>query len=120
MLFTRLPSRPDEPRPGLTTGAITQSGTAQAGAAATITLAAGASATDSIYNGYGVRIISGPGAGQDRIISGYVGSTKVATLSAAWTTQPTSASTYEVFGFAVTNGASYNTNAFSTEFGAPA
>jgi len=101
-------------------GAVTQTGTAQAGAASTITLAAGATATDDIYNGYGVRITSGPGAGQDRIISDYVGSTKVATVSSAWTVQPTSASVYEVFGMAMTSGASYNPGAVVYELNQPA
>jgi len=102
-----------------TVGPVTQTGTAQAGAASTITLAAAASATDNIYNGYGVRITSGTGAGQDRIISGYVGATKVATVSAAWTVQPNSTSVYEVFGFAVTSGAAYSVNSFSHEEGQP-
>jgi hypothetical protein len=96
-------------------GVTTNTGTAQAGAASTITLAAGASAVDSTYNGYGVRITSGPGVGQDRIISSYVGSTKVATISSAWTVQPTSASVYEVFGLALTNAGTYNTVAFPLE-----
>jgi hypothetical protein len=78
------------------TGYVSNSGTAQAGAASTITLATGASATNNIYNGYGVYILSGAGAGQYRTISAYNGTTKVATVSVAWTTQPTSASTYVV------------------------
>jgi hypothetical protein len=73
-----------------------RSGTAQAGGASTITLDSGASATDDIYNGSTITITGGTGSGQTRIISDYVGSTKVATVSAAWTTQPTNSSTFSV------------------------
>jgi hypothetical protein len=72
------------------------SGTAQAGTSTTITLKSTASATDDIYNGMYVTITSGTGAGQIRIIEDYVGSTKVATITPAWTTTPTSASNYSV------------------------
>jgi len=68
------------------------SGAAQAGTSTTITLKSTASATDDIYNGMYVTITSGTGAGQIRIIEDYVGSTKVATVTPAWTTTPTSAS----------------------------
>jgi Tfp pilus assembly protein PilW len=68
--------------------------TAQLGSTATtLKLAANSSATDDTYNGP-VRIISGTGSGQARTITGYVGSTKVATVSTAWTTQPDASSTY--------------------------
>jgi hypothetical protein len=72
------------------------SGAAQAGTSTTITLKSTASATDDIYNGMYVTITSGTGAGQIRIIEDYVGSTKVATVTPAWTTAPTSASNYQV------------------------
>lgn len=68
--------------------------TAQAGGASTITLDASASATDSLYNGLAVLIISGTGAGQARVITGYVGSTKVATVTPAWVTNPSSSSVF--------------------------
>jgi hypothetical protein len=71
-------------------------GTAQAGGASTITLDASAIATDDIYNGSSVIIQSGTGVGQERVISDYVGSTKVATVSVAWTTQPDSTSVFTV------------------------
>lgn len=76
--------------------AVADTGTAQAGGASTITLRTEASAVDSTYNTHEVYINSGVGAGQRRVISGYVGSTRVATVSVAWAVQPTSASTYEV------------------------
>ena len=76
-------------------GATHHTGTAQAGAATTITLAAGASAQNDQYLDKEVEIIGGVGAGQVRNISGYVGATKVGTV-AAWTTVPTTASIYYV------------------------
>jgi len=74
-----------------------RSATAQAGAAGTITLDASASATDNLYNGAIVAIISGTGAGQARLITAYVGSTKVATISPNWTTNPSSSSIFVIF-----------------------
>jgi hypothetical protein len=71
-------------------------GTAQAGASTTITLASGESATDDFYNGMLVRITSGTGSGQVRRITDYVGSTKVATVDSAWTTTPDNTSVYRV------------------------
>jgi hypothetical protein len=76
--------------------AVLQAGTAQAGASTTITLASGASATNDQYNSRFVTITGGTGAGQVRTISDYVGSTKVATVSVAWTVTPDNTSTYEV------------------------
>lgn len=73
------------------------SGTAQAGGATTITLRSGASAVNDHYNECLVKIISGTGAGQIRTITGYVGSTKVATVS-TWTTNPDATSVYVVVG----------------------
>jgi hypothetical protein len=73
-----------------------RSGTAQAGASTTITLDAGALANDDIYNGATVTITGGTGSGQVRIISDYVGSTKVATVSTAWSTTPDNTSTFTV------------------------
>ncbi|MCU1381981.1 MAG: hypothetical protein JWL71_678, partial [Acidobacteria bacterium] len=58
---------------------VLHAGTAQAGAAGSITLAAGASAVDSIYVGETIAIYAGTGAGQTRVITAYVGATKVAT-----------------------------------------
>lgn len=73
------------------------SGTAQAGAAGTITLDTGASATNDLYNGMLVLIASGTGAGQTRLISDYVGATKVATIVPNWTTNPSSDSVFVLF-----------------------
>jgi hypothetical protein len=73
-----------------------RTGTAQAGASTTITLDGSASATDDIYNGSTVTITGGTGSGQVRVISDYVGSTKVATVSVAWATVPDNTSTFSV------------------------
>lgn len=73
----------------------TASGTASAGTSTTITLA-GASATDSLYVGETVAILAGTGAGQARIITAYVGSTKVATVAQAWATTPDNTSVFAV------------------------
>lgn len=73
-----------------------ESGTAQAGAASTLTLRSGASSTDQLYRYNVVSITSGTGAGQSRIITNYVGSTKVATVDEAWATNPDSTSKYVV------------------------
>jgi hypothetical protein len=72
------------------------SGSAQAGTSTTITLKSTASATNDIYNGMYVTITSGTGAGQIRIIEDYVGSTKVATVTPAWTVTPNGTSNYSV------------------------
>jgi len=71
-------------------------GVAQAGAATTITLAAGSSATDDFYNGWWLKITDGTGPNQVRQITDYVGATKVATVS-GWTTTPDNTSEYSLF-----------------------
>lgn len=77
-------------------GTSITTGTAQAGAALTITLAAGASAVDDAYVNYGIHITGGTGTGQWKMISDYVGATKVATVTAAWSVQPDNTSVYEI------------------------
>lgn len=74
-------------------------GTAQAGGASTITLDAGASATDNLYRGYLLKITSGTGSGQRGTIISYVGSTKVATIArkgdtSGWDTIPDNTSVF--------------------------
>jgi hypothetical protein len=68
----------------ITAAAVT--GTAQAGAANSITLAAGASSTDNIYVGMVISITSGTGNGHVGVITAYNGSTKVATVQASTAT----------------------------------
>jgi hypothetical protein len=55
-------------------------GTAQAGTTTSITLHAGASAVDDIYNGYWVKLTGGTGSTQVRRIKAYNGTTKVALI----------------------------------------
>lgn len=71
-----------------------RSATAAAGGASTITLDSSADPRDDYYNGARIYIYSGTGSGQIRTISDYVGSTKVATVSVAWGTQPDSTSVF--------------------------
>ena len=75
------------------------SGTAQAGGSSTITLDAGASATNNIYDNEVIFIRSGTGAGQSNIIASYVGSTQVATVSNAWATNPDNTSVFTIAAF---------------------
>lgn len=82
-------------------GRVLHSGTAQAGAASAITLDVGSSTTNDLYLYNIVSIISGTGAGQSRQISDYVGSTRVATVSLAWTVQPASDSVFQVVSLGV-------------------
>lgn len=83
----------------LTHGFSTETGTAQAGGATTITLASGENTNDDFYNGLFIEITSGTGNGQVNFITDYVGSTKVATVQNTWTTNPASDSAYSISGF---------------------
>ena len=69
-------------------------GTAQAGAAGSITLAAGSSNTPNFYRNMVVTTTGGTGAGQTRVITGYNGTTKIATVSSDWTTTPNNTTQY--------------------------
>jgi hypothetical protein len=73
-----------------------RNGTAQAGAAGSITLDSGAIATDNYYYDCWVLITSGAGAGQVREITGYVGSTKVASVSPNFTTATDATSVFTI------------------------
>lgn len=74
--------------------------TAQAGANGTITLNSGATATDDYYNGFVILVTGGTGVGQARLITDYVGSTKVASVSPNWATNPDATSTFILFPMA--------------------
>jgi len=69
-------------------------GTAQAGAAQTITLEAGASGTDQSYQANRIVLVGGTGQGQSRQVCYYKGSTKVATVDRPWTTNPDNTTVY--------------------------
>lgn len=72
-------------------------GTAQSGSTSTtIKLRAGASFSDEAYKNLSISIISGTGSGQVKTITGYVGSTRVATVNSAWTTTPNNTSVYKI------------------------
>lgn len=62
-------------------------GTVQAATATTVQLNAFFSSEDDFYNGMEIEIRSGANAGESRVITDYVGSTKTATV-AAWTVTP--------------------------------
>lgn len=93
---------------------VSESGTAQAGASTTITLRAGASATDNLYTDQWVFLTGGTGVGQVRRISGYVGATKIATVDAAWQTNPDNTSTYEVLASARTHASASDVDPWAT------
>jgi hypothetical protein len=83
------------------TGAVgsvySDSGTAQAGGASSITLAATADDANDVYKGAFVYLLSGTGSGQAaRLIDDYDGPTKVADVNVAWGTEPDSTSIYAV------------------------
>jgi hypothetical protein len=76
-------------------------GTAAAGASTTITLATTPTigrtyVDDDYYNNARIYIASGTGSGQTRTISDYAGSTRIATVSAAWGTNPDATSVYSI------------------------
>ena len=76
--------------------ATTHSGTAQAGASGTITLASGASGSNDTYNDMYILTTGGTGSGQSRKITDYVGSSKVADVSPNWAVTPSSDTTYQI------------------------
>ncbi len=91
---------------GISGAYVSDSGTAQAGAAGTITLRSGAVATDDYYNYQILTLTGNTGAGQARIISDYDGSTRVATVNGNWATPPDNTTTYTITAFGQIPGAS--------------
>lgn len=89
------------------------SGTAQGGTASTVQLAAGETFANDELNGNVVKITSGTGAGQARVITDYVGATDTATVYPNWTTNPDNTSVYEVVEGSV-NAAVWNMTGIST------
>ena len=73
---------------------ISITGTAQAGATSTITLASDFSATADYYNGMFIKITGSTGQGQVRKIIEYDGSTKIAVVQEDWDVVPDSTSVY--------------------------
>lgn len=74
-------------------------GTAQSGTVSTIVLAAAVAVADDFFNGTTIRITSGRGAGQIRLITDYVADTKTATLDSNWAITPNSTSVYQIAAF---------------------
>ena len=77
--------------------------TATAGGATSVTLDSGASSVTDFYKGSTIAIVGGTGAGQSAVCTAYNGSTKVATTTPAWVTNPDSTSVFEVIPLAVSN-----------------
>lgn len=71
-------------------------GVIQAATSTTATLDSTASSTDDFYNNELIHIDYGTGEGQVRVITDYDGTTKVATINAAWTILPDTTSEYIV------------------------
>lgn len=72
------------------------SGTAQSGAAGSITLASGESSVSQRYRNMLVDITSGTGSGQQRRGTSYDGSTKVLSVTPNWTVVPDNTSQYSI------------------------
>jgi hypothetical protein len=72
-------------------------GTATTGGLNTIELDPSSSEVNDFYNGYIINITAGTGAGQNRIITTYDGTTKQATVDINWTTVPDGSSVYSLF-----------------------
>ncbi len=72
------------------------SGTAQAGSAHSITLDAGETAGDHIFNRNLIVLQAGTGAGQTRTIVDYDGTSKIAVIDRDWVTNPDATSEYSI------------------------
>ncbi len=94
--LTALPNAALGATGGFFTGVV-NGGTATAGAASTITLAASASTTVNLYNGMFITLVSGTGAGQSRTITAYSAG-RVATVDSAWAVNPDNTTVYELRG----------------------
>lgn len=69
-----------------------------------VTLDTSASGSDDTYTGSALYVVAGLGAGQVANVTNYVGSTKVATLSAGITITPNSSSSYHIGPRIIFNG----------------
>jgi len=99
--FTITPSAVDGNITITASAATTDTGTAQAGGADTITLKSATSySSDDDPNGMFITLTSGTGSGQTRHVEDYVASTKIATVYPAWDTAPDNTTGYKVEPFA--------------------
>jgi hypothetical protein len=71
-------------------------GTAQSGTASTIVLAAAAAFADNVLNGNIIKIHTGTGAGQSRLITSNTLADDTCNVTPNWTTNPSSDSQYEI------------------------
>lgn len=93
--------------------------TAQAGAASTITLDAGASAVTNSYVGDGIYLYGGTGGGirgtgQFRTITAYDPSTKIATVNRAWGTTPDNTTKFMTLPIAMADVGLWSLSAVAT------
>lgn len=79
----------------------------------TVKLDPRASGSDDVYNQYSIRITSGTGAGQIRVISDYTGTNKTATITEAWAELPDTTSIYEILPSIVITGDGVNASAYA-------
>lgn len=79
---------PDTPPSGYGGSTVIHSGTATGGTSQSITLDSGASDADGTYRFNTIWLTGGTGLGQSAVISGYNGTTKVATITSTWATTP--------------------------------
>ena len=99
--FTITPSTVDGNITVTASSVTTDTGTAQAGGANTITLKSSTNYTsDDDPNGMFITLTSGTGSGQTRHVEDYVASTKVLTVYPAWDTAPNGTTGYKVEGVA--------------------
>ena len=70
---------------------------ATGGGASTITLAADASDQDDYYNGWTLKVTAGAASGDARTVTAYDGTTKIATVGAAFTAAPAALDTYSLY-----------------------
>ena len=61
-----------------------------------VTANTSASAVDDTYNGNSIKIISGTGSGQVRLISDYIGASRTVEVSETWTIDPDVTSRYQI------------------------
>lgn len=78
---------------------VVDQGVARGGENSSITFRSAASAIDDTYTGSVVAIIASIGKGQSRLVTGYNGTTKIATITPAWETNPNSESIYVVMPY---------------------
>jgi hypothetical protein len=95
--------------------AIIDTGQAQGGAASSVSLDAGASATDDFYNNTIIVLTGGTGVGQSRVIDDYTGVSRLASVNGNWITNPDATSDYVVIPFGAIPGATAPTAAANAD-----